>query len=335
MADADTARKRLEVIQKQLSHSRLHLKSPEILETAAVGGDIDSLVVPNDVLTKEEVDFYNKNGYLVVRNLVPQEQLNKYLHRFNQICNREVRVPSMIVMKDVTFVKSSCQSEERTINKIQNFEEDEVLFSYCELPQILKYVACLTGPDIKSVHTMLINKPPDPGTMTSRHPLHQDLHYFPFRPANRMVCSWTAMEKVHRRNGCLVVQPGTQYGPLLQHDYPEWEGGVNVMYHGIKDYNPSIPFVHLEMNAGDTVFFHPLLIHGSGANQTNGFRKAISGHYASSHCYYIDVKGTSQEKIAAETLEVVHKKLGADIDLSFEDIWRVKSRLVQGNEGTL
>ena len=45
------------------------------------------------------------------------------------------------------------------------------------------------------------------------------------------------------------------------------------MYHGIKDYDASIPLLHLEMNAGDTVFFHPLLIHGSGANQTNGFRK--------------------------------------------------------------
>lgn len=45
------------------------------------------------------------------------------------------------------------------------------------------------------------------------------------------------------------------------------------MYHGIRDYDPSIPLLHLEMNAGDTVFFHPLLIHGSGANQTNGFRK--------------------------------------------------------------
>lgn len=47
------------------------------------------------------------------------------------------------------------------------------------------------------------------------------------------------------------------------------------MYHGIKDYDSSIPLVHLEMNAGDTVFFHPLLIHGSGANQTNGFRKVL------------------------------------------------------------
>ena len=71
---------------------------------------------------------------------------------------------------------------------------------------------------------MLINKPPDPGTKTSRHPLHQDLHYFPFRPANRMVCSWTAMEeKIDRNNGCLVVLPGTHKTELLQHRYPEWE----------------------------------------------------------------------------------------------------------------
>ncbi len=45
------------------------------------------------------------------------------------------------------------------------------------------------------------------------------------------------------------------------------------MYHGIMDYDPSHPRVHLEMQAGDTVLFHPLLIHGSGTNRTAGFRK--------------------------------------------------------------
>ena len=45
------------------------------------------------------------------------------------------------------------------------------------------------------------------------------------------------------------------------------------MYHGIKDYDPNAPRVHLEMGPGDTVFFHPLLIHGSGMNRTEGFRK--------------------------------------------------------------
>jgi len=332
---ADRVQKRLAVISEHLTPQTLHSNSSEVSETTTDVAAPDSLVVPNDVLSQEQVDFYNKNGYLVIRNLVPQELLNEYLERFHQICDGEVRVPGITVMKDVTHVKSNRPSGERTVNKLQNFENDEVLFSYCELPQILKYVACFTGPDIKSMHTMLINKPPDPGTMTSRHPLHQDLHYFPFRPANRMVCSWTAMEKVHQRNGCLVVQPGTHYNPLLPHFYPKWEGGVNSMYHGIKDYDASIPLLHLKMNPGDTVFFHPLLIHGSGANQTTGFRKAISGHYASSHCYYIDIKGTSQEYIETEVLGIARKKLGDDIDFSYTDIWRLKSRLVQGKEGTL
>ena len=45
------------------------------------------------------------------------------------------------------------------------------------------------------------------------------------------------------------------------------------MYHEIKGDSESRDPVYLEMQPGDTVFFHPLLIHGSGANMTNDFRK--------------------------------------------------------------
>lgn len=44
-----------------------------------------------------------------------------------------------------------------------------------------------------------------------------------------------------------------------------------------------------------------------------GFRKAISFHYAASECEYIDVKGTLQENIANEVEQIMHKK-GIDID---------------------
>ena len=46
--------------------------------------------------------------------------------------------------------------------------------------------------------------------------------------------------------------------------------------------------------------------------------QAISCHYASSHCYYIDVEGTSQENIANELVELAQKKLGPDIDFTFQ-----------------
>jgi len=47
------------------------------------------------------------------------------------------------------------------------------------------------------------------------------------------------------------------------------------MYHGIQQFDPNAERIHLEMQTGDTVFFHPLLIHGSGTNRTDGFRKVF------------------------------------------------------------
>ena len=87
------------------------------------------------------------------------------------------------------------------------------------------------------------------------------------------------------------------------------------------------------MEAGDTIFFHPLLIHGSGRNNTPGYRKAISCHYASSHCHYIETTGTMQEDIKKEVEHMAKMKSGMAID--FMDVWRFKSRLVAGKEGTL
>jgi phytanoyl-CoA hydroxylase len=79
-----------------------------------------------------------------------------------------------------------------------------------------------------------------------------------------------------------VVVPGTHEGELLQHENPpdiEW---LNAAYFGAKGVDEALARrVHLEMEPGDTVFFHPVLLHGSGRNRTQGFRRAISAHYAS------------------------------------------------------
>jgi len=212
-------------------------------------------------------------------------------------------------MRDISLKDKVDIPAERRVNKIQDIAYDEVLSRYVGSPAVLDVVENFTGPNVTAVHTMLINKPPDSGSLTSRHPWHQDLHYFPFRPADRVVAAWTAMEKIDDRNGCLVAFPGThKAGTLHRHEYPEWEGGVNKSYHGVQGVDDWRK-VELHMEKGDTVFFHPLLIHGSGErfhansneshlipgpNRTDRFRKAISAHYASADCYFINVKGTSQ-----------------------------------------
>eukprot|EP00002_Diphylleia_rotans_P011112 TRINITY_DN21_c0_g1_i1.p1 TRINITY_DN21_c0_g1~~TRINITY_DN21_c0_g1_i1.p1 ORF type:complete len:321 (-),score=70.49 TRINITY_DN21_c0_g1_i1:230-1192(-) len=285
------------------------------------------------LLNAEQLDFYEKNGFIVIPNLVTPEQVEFYNTHFLALCDGKVeRPPTMTVMRDVA-AKGTEKKGERAITKFQDFMDEDGLFSYCALPQILDYVQEFIGPNLKAMHTMFINKPPDLGRQTSRHPLHQDLHYFPFRPANKIVCAWTALQRIDRENGCLVALPGSHKGELLEHDYPDWEGGVNKAYHGVKGIGADSRRVYLEMNAGDTVFFHPILIHGSGANRTEGFRKAISCHYASADCFYVDVTGTSQETIAKEIEEMAGRK-GIE-GMSFQDVWRWKGRLVRGQEITL
>ncbi|XP_069476297.1 phytanoyl-CoA dioxygenase, peroxisomal-like [Ambystoma mexicanum] len=265
---------------------------------------VERYTVDNNLLSLDQRLQYEENGFLIVRNLVSNEDIEEFREEFVRICKKEVLIPGLMIMKDVAFAKAECSTDEKTVLRIQDFQNDEKLFKYCCLPEIVKYVECFTGPNILAMHNVLHNKPPDTGLKTSRHPMHQDLHYSPFRPADRIVAAWTAMVKLHRENGCLEVLPGTHKGTLKEHCYPEWEGGVNKLFYEARDYDQSLPRVHLIMEKGDTVFFHPLLIHGSGLNRTMQPRKAISCHYASTDCEYIDVKGTSQEPLEKELADI-------------------------------
>ncbi len=238
--------------------------------------------------TAEQRSHYDERGYLLLPGLFDELELEPWRKRFLAIVSEEVPpAPDMLVMRDVMVAKGAVTpgSKLEAVAKVQDFHNDPVLFDgYARNPKLLRIVEEFCGPDIKSIHSMLINKPPN---VDGRHPLHQDLLYFPFRPANRILATWTALEACTLENGCLVVVPGTHKGELMRHENMDWEY-VNFFYVGVADADENNERVHLEMQPGDTVFFHPLLWHGSGRNRTQGFRRAISAHYASAACRYID-----------------------------------------------
>jgi phytanoyl-CoA hydroxylase len=117
--------------------------------------------------------------------------------------------------------------------------------------------------------------------------LHQDIIYFPYRPGDKIVGTWTALERSTKENGCLVGIPGTHRMEIAAHENPDWEY-VNFGYVGIEGIGADERRVHFELEPGDTLFFHPHLIHGSGRNRTQGFRRSILTHYASADCEFIE-----------------------------------------------
>lgn len=269
-------------------------------------------------LTVKEKIFYQKYGYIIFRRLVPQELLDKCNKRFDEIIGDKNQQKEIIVMYDI--------KDKKTVNKIQDIHADPVFRSYTEYKNILDLVECFTGPNILAIHSMLIAKPPDIGFETTKHPPHQDLYYFPFRPANHIVAVWTAIETCNTENGCLFVSPGTHVGRLLPHHYPKET--VNKFYHGINLPSTFNNWVNLEMEPGDTVFFHPLLIHGSGINKSQRTRRAISCHYMAAECHIVD-NDPVQETIRSEVLDLTKKKFPNTL-MTYADIWLLKSFLVRG-----
>ena len=238
-------------------------------------------------LDAEQIEFYWKHGYVVAREVYDEASLSRWLDRFLDLLEGRVApAEHMLVMRDVMVAKGAVTPGTRAeaIAKVQDFDGDEVLYSYVEDARTRALVEPILGNDLLSIHTMLINKPPH---VDGRHPLHQDLLYFPLRPADKIAAVWTALERVTKENGCLVVVPGTHRGELLAHENPDWEW-LNLAYFGAKGVGADTERVHLEMDPGDTVVFHPLLLHGSGRNCTSSFRRAISAHYASADCERTD-----------------------------------------------
>jgi phytanoyl-CoA hydroxylase len=102
------------------------------------------------------------------------------------------------------------------------------------------------------------------------------------RPVSSIVATWTAILPTTRDNGCLAVIPESHKAGVLAHGTPDWDY-LNHGFFAIEDVDIERR-VHVEMQPGDTLLFHPLLIHGSGRNRTDTFRRAISVHYAAADC---------------------------------------------------
>lgn len=234
------------------------------------------------MLNPNQIEAYAENGYLLLPKLIEESELAKWSTRFVEVVNGHLpQSRGMVLMKDVMVAKGAVVPSDPLygVNKLLNFEDDPGFYSYVENQNLLAAANDLIGHELYSLVTNVFNKPPE---VDGRHPLHQDLRYFRMRPAEKIVAAWTAISRCTRDNGCLAVVPKSHLLGALDHQLPEWDF-VNFAFYGIKDAS-GLERVHIEMEPGDTVFFHPLLVHGSGRNLTSECRRSISTHYASHEC---------------------------------------------------
>merc|ERR1712131_297236 len=115
-----------------------HHTMPPVTSTyeTLVGHDGKSFrftVSDNGLLTRSQREFYEKNGFLVVPNLIPHELIDECRQRFLDIVNGVVDAGQILKMKDLSLKDKTGLPNERIYNKIQDYCWDPILSKYIQI----------------------------------------------------------------------------------------------------------------------------------------------------------------------------------------------------------
>jgi len=221
------------------------------------------------VLTEEQIALYRRDGYLVVPDLLSDDEISAF----------------------VTHDRARDRGEPYGLHGHLLDAQYRYLAAH---PRIAGEAARILGGPARVVQTMLLDKPPAGGRGIA---LHQDSHYLPNEPNTLMAC-WLALSDTDEANGGLCVVPASHRSGLrsarkardeTEHavwetrhvmrdrDGKEWE--ETLVSFEIEELDPAA-VLRLTVPRGAGVFFTGLTIHGSFANRTSDRpRTAFAVHY--------------------------------------------------------
>ena len=231
------------------------------------------------LLTDEELEAYADDGFVVVENLLSDEEVAGLQTRLRDYSHggRSQEKIRVWIEPRVERGELSVKDPGDGIRKIDGLVESDELYNRLALHQnILGIMQQILGPDIKMWRNSLLLKPPDVG---SQKGMHQDSPYWPIEPMDLCSC-WFAIDDATPENGCMGALPGAhKLGPLphvkVTDDFVVEEGHYNF------DDMELVP-----VPAGGGLFFHSLLPHYTAPNHSEKWRRAIALSYMSARSTY-------------------------------------------------
>lgn len=113
------------------------------------------------ILSIQQRDHYEANGYIIIKNILPKQVIERFKTKVSSISSRET--------------------------------QDEVLKEYIRLPELLRIVQGFCGPSIMAVDALhLGNEEVD--EKGDNNVQYRNLFSIPLRPADRIVSSWTPIK---------------------------------------------------------------------------------------------------------------------------------------------
>ncbi|SEP24015.1 Ectoine hydroxylase-related dioxygenase, phytanoyl-CoA dioxygenase (PhyH) family [Halogranum amylolyticum] len=232
-------------------------------------------------LTDAQFEQYQREGYVVVEDLLPPETVERVKTRLREYVTgerTETEFGRMLEPNAETFAGDG--DPVRKFEGVGMVREDDVFHDLAFDDAILDVIHQLQGPNLKLLRSAAMLKPPRVG---SEKKFHQDAAYYPIHPMDH-VTVWIALDEATTDNGCMQVVPGGHTDGLLRHETLEYDTDITLTG---REYG-SDDTVALPMTPGSVLFQHCLLPHYTAENTTDDWRRAFILSYMRSRSRFTE-----------------------------------------------
>ena len=216
------------------------------------------------------VRLFHDEGYCIVRQLISPKQLAELTERLVMAARGQLDSSISIQVEPTQLGKEPDPHQPlQHIRKVAYLIKHDVFFrAFVIQDRLVRLAQALMGDDLVCMGDEAQLKPPRVG---SAHPWHQDQLYYSGL-VNPFVTLWLAVDPATQANGCIQVIPGSHQAGML----PRQDSSKAWFEEGEVDTRGAI---HAELEPGDVLAFHSLVLHGSDANHTSQARKSFIWRY--------------------------------------------------------
>ena len=227
-------------------------------------------------LTKEQIESYRSSGFIVIENLLSEEELEHW-RKTVTIAVKEragIKIPGKeIRIGEADGINEDADYFGKVFDQLLNlWQTDEGVKKLMFDERLGNMAAQLAGVDgIRIWHDQALIKRP----WANPTSWHLDTPFWSFSDRNA-ISIWVALDNATLENGCLFFIPGSH----KQTNFDKITIGRNM--DGIFDVYPQLKNtmpVAAPMKAGSCSFHNGLTVHGANANMTSGFRRAMTCAY--------------------------------------------------------
>eukprot|EP00245_Coleochaete_scutata_P004544 TRINITY_DN17255_c0_g1_i1.p1 TRINITY_DN17255_c0_g1~~TRINITY_DN17255_c0_g1_i1.p1 ORF type:complete len:276 (-),score=52.82 TRINITY_DN17255_c0_g1_i1:693-1520(-) len=222
-------------------------------------------------VTPEEVEHFQKKGYVHLKGVMSEEEMQEIEKEYMRFLAREIVVEG----------RDFCDMASDYMKPLDEFSIINIMLPTKYHPawkgnlyerRASSISEQLCGADMVLDYDQLLAKPPNKPDAIFKW--HQDLAYWPLTKDTRTASFWLAIDDSTEENGCLQFVPGTHLEKALRYHGP---------LHGDRDKSHTLVAslgetdvpVLMEIKRGDLTVHQERLLHGSGGNlSSTSWRRA-------------------------------------------------------------